>query len=53
MEPESGFCRPISNFNKTLFPVPLRPSTTTVSPRATARPIPFNTFCRPKDLRRS
>jgi hypothetical protein len=36
--------------NKTLFPVPLRPSTAKVSPRPTLKLIPFRTFWLPKDL---
>ena len=51
MEPASGCCRPIINFNKTLLPVPLRPRTASVSPCATSRSIPFNTVWSPKDLR--
>src|SRR5580704_9158093 len=53
MEPESGSCKRISNLNKTLFPVPLRPNTETVSPRAISRSTPSRTFCGPKDFRRS
>src|SRR5271157_1419557 len=40
-------------FNKTLLPVPLRPSTASVSPRATVRLIPFKTTWAPKDWCRS
>src|SRR5208337_1966409 len=49
-EPASGFCSPMMIFNKTLLPVPLRPSTASVSPRATVRSIPFRTTWAPKDL---
>ena len=37
-EPESGFSRPTTILNKTLLPVPLRPSTAKVSPRGLEGP---------------
>ena len=49
-EPASGFSSPMMIFNNTLLPVPLRPSTARVSPRATVRSIPFKTTWAPKDL---
>src|SRR2546428_439972 len=51
MEPASGCCRPTINFSKTLFPVPLRPSTVSASPRATSRSMPSRTTCSPNALR--
>ena len=36
--------------SRTLFPVPLRPSTARVSPRLTVRLTPFKTLWDPKDL---
>src|ERR1039457_1752388 len=38
------------SLSKTLFPVPLRPSTARVSPRLTLKLIPSRTLCDPKDL---
>ena len=51
MDPASGCCRPMINFSKTLFPVPLRPRIVSISPRRTSRSIPSRTTCAPKDLR--
>src|SRR5712692_2155335 len=51
MDPASGCCRPMINFSKTLFPVPLRPSTVSASPRATSRSMPSRTTCSPNALR--
>src|SRR5581483_3353716 len=51
IEPSSGFCNPMISFSSTLLPVPLRPSTVSVSPRRTSRSMPSRTFCRPNDLR--
>src|SRR6266480_4755643 len=38
------------NLSKTLFPVPLRPRTASVSPCAISRLMRFRTVCSPKDL---
>src|SRR5713101_2806702 len=51
MDPASGCCKPTINFSKTLFPVPLRPSTVSASPRATSRSMPSRTTCSPNALR--
>src|SRR6266478_4687742 len=51
MDPASGCCRPTINFSKTLFPVPLRPSTVSASPRPSSRSIPSRTTCAPNALR--
>src|ERR1700722_17230088 len=50
IEPLSIHSSPMSSFNRTLFPVPLRPSTASVSPRASVRLSPSNTCCAPNDL---
>src|ERR1700761_2059248 len=49
-EPESAFCRPVIARNSTLLPVPLRPSTASVSPALTLKLTPSRTRCEPKDL---
>src|SRR5277367_3339854 len=49
IEPASGFCRPMMSLSSTLLPVPLRPSTATVSPLATLRSIPSSTTWLPND----
>ena len=38
------------SFNKTLLPVPLLPSTASVSPRTTVKLSPSRTCCVPNDL---
>src|SRR5579872_5131813 len=51
IEPASGFSRPMTNRSDTLFPVPLRPSTASVSPRPTLKLIPFRTVWLPNVFR--
>jgi len=53
MDPESGHWRPIRWRSSTLLPVPLRPSTTRVSPRATWRLTSRSTAWVPKEVHRS
>src|SRR5438270_12656175 len=50
IDPESAFCKRMISLSSTLLPLPLFPSTETVSPRWTFRLMPFSTFCSPKDF---
>ena len=45
ISPESGSISPMIFFSKTLFPPPLGPIITKISPRCTSKFSPFNTSC--------